>query len=304
MKLGVMSAAFPNLTLEELADWAAAQGFRALELACWPLGEKERRYAGVTHIDVTTLSPTRVDEIHGLMREKRLEIAALGYYPNPLDPDPTHREDVIAHLQKVIEAASQLGVSVVSTFIGRDWKRTVEENFERFREIWPPIVRFAADHGIKLAIENCPMLFSYDEWPGGKNLAYSPAIWRRMFEIIPDPYFGLTLDPSHLVWQFIDYVQVVYEFKDRIFHIHAKDMQIDREMLYQDGILGLGFRWQIPRLPGLGEVDWARFIAALYAVGYKGAVCIEHEDRSFEGSEELVKQGFLIARNVLAPLIP
>jgi sugar phosphate isomerase/epimerase len=75
-------------------------------------------------------------------------------------------------------------------------------------------------------------------------------------------------------------------------------------MLYQDGVLGLGFRWQIPRLPGLGEVDWARFIAALYAVGYNGAVCIEHEDRSFEGSEELVKRGFLIARNVLAPLIP
>lgn len=304
MKLGVMSAAFPNMTLEELADWAAAQGFRALELACWPPGEKERRYAGVTHIDVTTLSPARVDEIKGLMQGKGLEIAALGYYPNPLDPDPAYREHVIAHLRKVIEAASRLGVGVVGTFIGRDWKRTVEENFERFQEIWPPIVRFAADHGVRLAIENCPMLFSYDEWPGGKNLAYSPAIWRRMFEIIPDPHFGLTLDPSHLVWQFIDYVRVVYEFKDRIFHVHAKDMQIDREMLYQDGILGLGFRWQIPRLPGLGEVDWARFIAALYAVGYKGAVCIEHEDRSFEGSEELVKQGFLIARNVLAPLIP
>ncbi|MDW8068841.1 MAG: sugar phosphate isomerase/epimerase [Anaerolineae bacterium] len=303
MKLGIMSAAFPNMKLEQLVSWAAENGFRTLELACWPPGEKERRYAGVTHIDVTTLSPAQAQEILGMIQEKGLEIAALGYYPNPLDPDTAYREHVIEHLKKVIQAAELLGVKVVGTFIGRDWKRTVEENFERFQEIWPPIVRFAADHGVKIAIENCPMLFSYDEWPGGKNLAYSPAIWRRMFELIPDTNFGLTMDPSHLVWQFIDYVRVVYEFKERIFHVHAKDMQINREMLYQDGILGLGFRWQIPRLPGLGEVDWPRFISALYAVGYGGAVCIEHEDRSFEATEELVKQGFLIARNVLAPLI-
>jgi sugar phosphate isomerase/epimerase len=172
-----------------------------------------------------------------------------------------------------------------------------------FREIWPPIVRFAAEHHVKIAIENCPMLFSNDEWPGGKNLAYSPAIWRKMFEIIPDENFGLNLDPSHLVWQFIDYIRPIYEFKDRIFHVHAKDMQIDREMLYQDGILGLGFRWQIPRLPGLGEVDWAKFISALYRVGYDYVISIEHEDRAFEGTVDLVKRGFLIARNTLAPLI-
>lgn len=303
MKLGIMSAAFPNMRLDQLISWAAKNGFQALELACWPPGEKERRYAGVTHIDVTALSPAQAHEIQGMIQENGLEIAALGYYPNPLDPDDTYREHVIEHLKKVICAAELLGVRVVGTFVGRDWKQTVEENFRRFQEIWPPIVRFAADHGVKIAIENCPMLFSYDEWPGGKNLAYSPAIWRRMFELIPDANFGLTMDPSHLIWQFIDHVRAVYEFKDRIFHVHAKDMQIDREMLYQDGILGLGFRWQIPRLPGLGEVDWPRFISALYAVGYEGAVCIEHEDRSFEATEELVKKGFLIARNVLAPLI-
>jgi sugar phosphate isomerase/epimerase len=194
-------------------------------------------------------------------------------------------------------------VGIVGTFVGRDWHRTVEENLRLFAEIWPPIVRFAAAHNVKIAIENCPMLFSNDEWPGGKNLAYAPSIWRRMFEIIPDDNFGLNYDPSHLVWQFIDYVRPIYEFRDRIFHVHAKDMHVDRELLYQDGVLGLGFRWEIPRLPGLGDIDWPRCISALYAVGYDYVVSIEHEDRAFEGTAELVKRGFLVARNTLAPLI-
>lgn len=303
MKLGLMSAAFPNLTLEDLAAWAAANGFGMLEIACWPPGQKERRYAGVTHIDVANLTPQRVEEIHALMERLGLEISSLGYYPNPLDPDPAHREMVIDHLKKVILAADRLGVRVVGTFVGRDWRKTVEDNFTLFEEIWPPLVRFAAEHNVKIAIENCPMIFSNDEWPGGKNLAYSPAIWRRMFEIIPDENFGLNLDPSHLVWQFIDYVRVVYEFKNRIFHVHAKDMHVNQEMLYQRGVMALGMGWQIPRLPGLGDVDWPKFISALYAVGYDYVISIEHEDRAFEGTEELVKRGFLIARNTLAPLI-
>jgi len=298
-----MSAALPNLSLEELAAWAAANGFGMLEIACWPVGKKERRYAGVTHIDVSSLSPQRVAEIKTLMQQHNLEISSLGYYPNPLDPDPAHRELVIDHLKKVIVAAEQLGVGIVGTFVGRDWWKTVDENFKMFQEIWPPIVRFAAEHNVKIAIENCPMIFTNDEWPGGKNLAYSPAIWRRMFEIIPDENFGLNLDPSHLVWQFIDYIRVVYEFKDRIFHVHAKDMHVDKEMLYQNGVMALGMGWQIPRLPGLGDINWAQFISALYAVGYDYVISIEHEDRAFEGTEELVKRGFLVARNALAPLI-
>lgn len=303
MKLGLMSAAFPSMSLQELAAWASENGFQMLELACWPVGEKERRYAGVTHVDVTTLTPGRANEIRAMLQRFGLEISSLGYYPNPLDPDPARREHVIDHLRKVILAAEMLGVSVVGTFVGRDWRKPVEENLTMFAEVWPPIVRFAAEHNVRIAIENCPMLFSNDEWPGGKNLAYSPAIWRRMFEIIPDSNFGLNYDPSHLVWQFIDYVRPIYEFRDRIFHVHAKDMRVDKEMLYEDGILGLGMRWQIPRLPGLGEIDWARVISALYAVGYDYVVSVEHEDRAFEGSEDLVKRGFLIARNTLAPLV-
>ncbi len=303
MKLGLMSAAFPNLSLEQLAGWASKNGFEMLELAAWPPGKAERRYAGVTHIDATDLDAAQAKKILGMLKGHGLGISSLGYYPNPLHPDPAHREMVIDHLKKVIVTAEKLEVPVVGTFVGRDKDKTLEDNWPVFEKIWPPIVKFAAQHGIKIAIENCPMIFSNDEWPGGNNLAVSPAIWRKMFEVIPDKNFGLNLDPSHLIWQFIDYVRAVYEFKDRLFHVHAKDLRIDREQLYQRGVTSIGMGWQIPRLPGLGDVDWAKFISALYGAGYDYVVSIEHEDRAFEKTEELVIRGFLLSRDVLKPYI-
>lgn len=303
MKLGLMSAALPNLSLAELAEWASANGFEMLELACWPVSKAERRYAGVTHIDVTELTPAKSRDILGLMEKHRLQISSLGYYPNPLHPDANHRTMVIDHLKRVIAAAEMLNVPIVGTFVGRDKNKTIEDNFSEFEKVWPPIVKFASDHGVKIAIENCPMIFSNDEWPGGNNLATTPAIWRKMWEIIPAANFGLNLDPSHLIWQMIDVVRVIYEFGPRIFHVHAKDLRIDREQLYQRGILSLGMGWEIPRLPGLGDVNWAQFISALYGAGYDYVISIEHEDRAFEKTEELVKRGFLISRDVLRPYI-
>jgi len=301
MKLGLMTAAFPTLTLEQVAEWSAANGFEALEIACWPAASGERRrYAGVSHIDVDHLDERAVRD---LMDRHHLAISSLAYYPNNLDGDPATRQAAHEHLRNVVLAAQRLGVGVVGTFVGRDQRRSVSENLADFRKVWPPLIRFASDHGVKIAIENCPMIFSEDEWPGGKNLAYSPALWRQMFETIPDPNFGLNLDPSHLVWQFIDYERAVREFADRILHVHAKDMAIDRDGLYEQGVMSLGMGWQIPKLPGLGEIHWDRFISALYGIGYDGAVSVEHEDRKFEGDVDLVKKGFVLAHNTLRPLI-
>jgi sugar phosphate isomerase/epimerase len=303
MKLGLFSAAFPQWTLEQVAVFAQGSGFDAVEIACWPYEKATRRYAGVTHIDVETLDAAGAVKIKDMLAEKGLVISSLGYYPNPLQPDLEQRSLVIEHLKRVIVAAALLDVPVVGTFIGNDKNQTVPANLEEFARVWPPIVRFAAEHGVKIGIENCPMIFSYDEWPGGNNLASTPAIWKKMWEIIPDRNFGLNLDPSHLIWQMIDYERVVSDFKDRIFHVHAKDLQIDREGLYQNGVLSLGMGWQIPRLPGLGDVQWDRFISALYRAGYDYVVSVEHEDRAFEKTEELVQKGFLIARDVLRPYI-
>ncbi len=303
MKLGLFSAAFPQWSLEQFLAWSAENGFEMVEIACWPPGKAERRYAGVTHIDVTNLTPAGAKEIQAMLKHYGLQISSLGYYPNPLHPDPDHRQTVIEHLKKVILAAEMLEVPIVGTFIGKDKNKTVPQNLEEYAKVWPPIVKFAREHGIKIAIENCPMIFTYDEWPGGNNLASTPAIWRKMWEIIPDENFGLNLDPSHLILQMIDYVRVVHEFKDRIFHVHAKDLMIDREGLYNHGVLSQGMGWQVPRLPGFGEVDWGKFIGALYRVGYDYVLSIEHEDRAFEGTEDLVKRGFLIARDVLRPYV-
>jgi sugar phosphate isomerase/epimerase len=303
MKLGLLTAPFPETPLTEVADWASGNGFAALEVCCWPVSEgAARRYAGTTHIDVDGLSQSQADEIVADLTGRGIEISGLGYYPNPLHPDADHREMVQGHLRKVITAASLMGVPVVNTFIGADGSKSQSDNWEDAKKVWPDLVGHAADSGVKIAIENCPMIFSMDEWPSGHNLAYSPAIWREMFAEFGETV-GLNLDPSHLVWQMIDLETVIEEFGERIYHIHAKDLEIDWAGLYDHGILSLGMGWQVPRLPGLGEVDWQAFFSALYRVGYDGVICVEHEDRMWEGTDELIKRGFLLARNTLAPYV-
>ena len=303
MKLGFYTAALPGNTLEQAVRWGAESGFQAIEIACWPFEKAARRYAGVNHIDVATLDKSKAKEIRKMLDGYNLPISSLGYYPNPLHPEADHREKVIAHLKKVIEGAEMLEVPVVGTFIGKDKNKTVPQNLEDYSRIWPPIVKFAKEHGVKIGIENCPMIFSYDEWPGGDNLASTPAIWRKMWEIIPDDNFGLILDPSHLILQMIDYERVIREFAGKLFQVHAKDLHIDREGLYNNGVLSQGMGWQVPRIPGLGDVDWQKFFAALTAARYDYVVSIEHEDRVFEGDEELVKRGFYLSRDVLKPYI-
>jgi sugar phosphate isomerase/epimerase len=282
MQLGFVSAIFPDLTLDEVIAFAADEGFGCVELMCWPAGGAERRYAGVTHVDVARLDEQQAGRIQDLVRRQGITISGLGYYPNPLDPNPENRRVFIEHLKKVISAAPRLAVRLVNTFVGRDPARSVKENWPLFQQVWPDLVQHAEAAGVNLAIENCPMLFSLDEWPGGKNLAVSPVIWEAMFGEIPSPHFGLNFDPSHLVWQHIDYVRCVREFGQRIFHVHAKDTRIDADRLYALGTLGLG--WHTPKLPGLGDVEWGRLFSTLTDTGYQGPVCIEVEDRAFEGS--------------------
>jgi len=284
MKLGFVSAILPELSLEEVIDFAAAEGFDCVELMCWPVGKAERRYAGVTHVDVSEFGAGDAQRINDLLAAKGVEISGLGYYPNPLAPDRAEAQVYIDHIEKVIQAAALLGVNQVNTFIGRDWTRSVEDNWPRFLEVWPPLVGFAGSQGVRIGIENCPMFFTGDEWPGGKNLAYAPAIWRRMFEAIPSPTLGLNYDPSHLVWLRIDYLKPLWEFGERIYHVHAKDVRLDRQRLDEVGILATPLEFHTPKLPGLGEIDWGRFFSVLSDVGYEGAVCIEVEDRAYEGS--------------------
>ncbi len=303
MRLGLLTAPFPSTSVGEVARWSAANGFESLEIACWPAaGGEARRYAGTAHIDVAGLTRARATEIVEEIASTGLAISGLGYYPNPLHPDPAHRELVIGHLRRVIEAAELLDVPLVNTFMGGDAAKTQDQNWQDALRIWPDIVAFGADHGRKITIENCPMLFSTDEWPGGHNIATNPRIWRRILEQWGGT-IGLNFDPSHLVLQMIDIPRFIGEFGPHILHVQAKDLMIDREGLYEWGAFSLGIGWQVPRLPGLGDVDWSALFAALWRAGYDGDVIIEHEDRGFEQTDELVKRGFLLARDVLRPFI-
>jgi len=304
IKIGFVSAILADQTFEEVISFAAESGYSCVEIMCWPTGKAERRYAGVTHIDVTNLSKEKVDSIQNLLKEKCIRISGLGYYPNPLEADDKNATAYIEHIKKVIDAANQLGLENVNTFIGRDHQRNLDDNFEKFKKLWPPIVKHAEEKGVKIGIENCPMFFSNDEWPGGKNLASSPAIWRRMFEEIPSANFGLNYDPSHLVWQFMDYVRPIYEFKDRIFHVHIKDAKVLRENLNDVGILATPLSFHSPKLPGLGDVDWGKFFSALTDIGYNGSACVEVEDRDFEGSLELRKRSLVQSREYLRQYVP
>jgi sugar phosphate isomerase/epimerase len=270
---------------------------------CWPRGKAERRYAGVTHIDVNTIDQAEVSRILGLAQANGMDISGLGYYPNFLSPDQEEGRAVALHFKRVLSAAKMLNLTVVSTFIGRDWTRSIQENWPRFRSIWSDLIAYAEDQGVRVAIENCPMLYSSDEWPGGKNLAVSPAIWRRMFEEIPSPNFGLNYDPSHLVWQQMNYLTPLSEFASRMFRVHLKDASIDRQRLDQVGILAYPLEFHTPKLPGRGDIDWASFFAALEKSGYDGPVCVEVEEREFEGDLALRKQALAISAQYLRPFI-
>ena len=304
MKLGFVSAILPDLSLEHVLQFASGEGFSCVELMCWPVGKAERRYAGVTHVDVVGFTQADADRVNALAADAGVSISGLGYYPNPLAPDPDEAAVYIEHIQRAIEASALLGVNLVNTFIGRDWKRSVDDNWPRFLEVWPPLVRFAEDHGVRIAIENCPMAFTADEWPGGKNLAYCPAIWRRMYEAIPSTSFGLNYDPSHLLWQQMDAVKPIWEFADRLFHVHAKDARVDRNRLDDVGVLATPLEFHTPKLPGLGDVDWGRFFSALSDVGYDGPVCIEVEDRAYEGALESRKDALRQSARYLKQFMP
>ena len=304
MKLGFVSAILAELSLKEVLEYSRQVGYDTVEIMCWPIGKAERRYAGVTHIDVQDLFSGNMEKIHETISETGVGISGLGYYGNPLSPDKKEAESTVSHLKDVIIGAQKLGIGIVNTFVGRDWTKSIDNNWKRFLEIWNPLIAFAEDHDVKIAIENCPMLFSDDEWPGGKNLAISPVIWERMFSDIPSDNFGLNYDPSHLVWQQMDYLAAIRNFGEKFFHVHAKDVRMDRHKLDQQGILAYPTQFHTPKIPGMGDINWGQFFSSLNDINYRGAVCVEVEDRAFEGSPELRKASLSQSYNYLKQFLP
>lgn len=299
MELGFVSAILPDYTFEQVIDFAAEAGFACVEVCCWPKGNAARRYAGITHIDTNALTDEKIQYYCNYATQKGVQISSLGYYPNPLDPDPEASAMAVQHIQELIVLSAKMGVNMVTTFIGKNKNKTVEENLELFQQVWTPIIQLAQQHKVKIAIENCPMLYTQSEWPGGNNLASTPHIWREMFARIPSEYFGLNYDPSHPYLIGADYIQPLYEFKDKIFHIHFKDIKIHQDKLNEYGAFSYPALWHSPKLPGLGGVDFGAFCSALNDIRYTGPACIEVEDKAFESCEQDVLQAILQSKRFM-----
>lgn len=302
MEFGFLSAILPEYTFEEVIDFAAEHGFQCVELACWPAGKAARRYAGVTHINMETLTEEKAEYIKGYSDKKQVRISGIGYYPNPLSEDTEQARTAVQHIKACIAGAKLLEIDTVNTFIGRNRSKNQEENIRLFQETWPEIIAFAEECGVRVAIENCPMYFK-DEWPCGDNLACSPAFWDTMFETIPSLYFGLNYDPSHLVWQRMDYTKPIYQYADKLFHFHVKDAKFYQDRFDMAGIFAAPSTYQSPKLPGQGDIDWGRVISALNDVKYQGAVVLEIEDRAYEDSLEQRQKAILLARDFMKQYI-
>lgn len=300
MYIGFLTVCLGSMPLAEKAAWAAKNGFKSLEVACWPK-LNDRDYSA-NDIDVANLSEQEAQNIKDLMKGLGLTITSLAYYDNNLHHDPETRAAVNNHLKKCIDAAVMLDVPTVGTFVGRNINKSIKDNFDEFEVVFSDLVGYAEKKGIKIVIENCPM----EGWqmPGVPGtISFTPELWQEMFKRVPNKNFGLNYDPSHLRHQLIDYITPIADFKDRIFHVHGKDAEVFEDKLAYYGThnrnLGDGEGYWRFRMPGLGQVKFDKVVNALKAIGYDGVISIEHEDPLYEGSEEKVKEGLILGREFL-----
>jgi sugar phosphate isomerase/epimerase len=305
VKLGFITACLPKRTLSQLCEWAAAEGYEALEVAAWPdLGD---RPFTATHLAVEQLGDAEADATRELFATHGLELSSLAYYDNNLHPDPAERTAINGHLSRCIEAAALIGCPTVGTFVGRDPTRSVADNLREAEDVFRPLVDRAGELGVTLIVENCVMEgWHPDGYPG--NLAYSPELWEWMFEL----GLYLNFDPSHLLWLGIDPVAALRPYVDRVAHAHAKDAETFPQERNRYGFFGRtstraedpwGMGWWRYRIPGLGDVDFRRYVDTLYEGGFYGVLSVEHEDPVWGGTPELIEAGLTIARNHLRGLV-
>ena len=280
MKLGYLTP----LTPQTIAN-ARQLGYDAIEVgAGWltqpTLGQLER--------DLPAL--------RSLLAQQQISINSVAIYGGTVEAPA---QEAIAYYQRAIVLARALGCAVVSGMTGRDNGRTVDENLPLFVERFGPISRIAADHGVCIAFE---------PWPGSvlghgpyrwTNMATTPELWDKLFAAVPSAALGLEYDPSHLIWQGIDHLQVIRDYGSRIAHVHAKDIVMEQAMLKRVGVHGRGW-WRFV-IPGLGQLDWPAIFAALKGVGYGGDMAVEHEDNAYLG--ERWNEGLAIGLKTLRPLV-
>ena len=268
---------------------AARLGFQSIEASAASL---------IPNLDAPPDLGILASRVDATLKKNNVTISALANYATPLLPDDPAVS--LRRYRTIFDLAKLLGVGVVSAMAGNLPDRPLKEAMARFAEVWGPIAKAAEDMGLKVAFENWPGMGGDIPWHS-VNLAWSPRNWREMFERVNSPALGLEFDPSHLVWQGIDHIQALKEFRSKIFHSHAKDTEMLIHNVRREGLLGIHHGCWRYRIPGYGVVNWAEYIAALIEIGYDGGIAIEHEDPVFAGDrfEEGLVRGF----HVLNPLV-
>jgi len=303
MRLGFVTACLPTATFSELAHWAAGDGYDSLEVSAWP---RSGRGAGPSHIDPSNFSVDEEDGVRQVLAETGVAVSALGYYENNLHHHLDRRNEIHEHLKRCVDVAKRLELVYVGTFIGRDVTKSVSENLAAAGGILTPLVDYAGERGVTLAVENCPMEgWHPDGYPG--NLAYSPELWDWMISL----GFSLNYDPSHLVWLGIDPAEALRPYVSHLALVQAKDTEINTTARNRYGVFGKTIDrrddwdvgWWRYRVPGRGSVDWRSVIDILHEGGYTGDVSVEHEDPVWGGEVQRVEEGLRIARETLRPLM-
>ncbi|KIY23111.1 sugar phosphate isomerase/epimerase family protein [Mesobacillus subterraneus] len=273
--------------LKDLATWGYENGFTDLEVG--------------PSVDL------KEDEVEKIKSSGTIDISALTYCRNFLDPNSEMAEYYKSNIIKRIELAGEFNIEKVlcSTGVSKDAYDGVRFNpmksIEASVEFLKVMVEKAEENNVTLCIENCPLM---------GNIGISPYMWDEIFSRIDSDKLKLAYDPSHLIWQFIDPYIPILEFGHKIGHVHAKDTEINYTTLRRTGILFNpkngeidSSGWWRYRVPGLGELDWNKFIDHLNQVGFDGTISIEHEDPVWDGTQEKVKAGLIRGQKYLKQFI-
>ncbi len=281
MRLGFLTS-----YTDQMVETASHIGFDGLQLQADSWGDPPPSSA--------TAAKTRCAGARDRLEQAGIEVTSLGSYRNHIASKPGALRK---HFAAVMNLGDALDCKVISALVGRLPESSLSEHASAFKKTFGPVATMAEDRGFRIAFENWSGFRGYPF--EGTNVAYRPEGWDMMFEAVDSPALGLEFDPSHLCFQHIDYVRLVHEYGEKIFHVHAKDTEIDDDKLRREGIFSEGW-WRF-RVPGWGQIDWTAFLSALYDIDYDGGIAVEHEDEVF--SEDRFEEGLQLAYNTLRPLI-
>ncbi|PBB95452.1 sugar phosphate isomerase [Mesorhizobium sp. WSM3862] len=249
-------------------------GFESIQPFFWQtLGGKDlKRLAG---------------EIREAIGDADVAVSSIGVFGNPLENGEVDR-GVLAAWETVIDNAHLFGTTMVCGFTGRLRGKPLTDSLPRFREVWGPLARRAADKGVRIAFENCAM---DGNWASGDwNIAHNPDAWELMFNELPDDNLGLEWEPCHQLVYLIDPIPQIRKWAPRIFHVHGKDATVRWDVIREHGVFG-SLPFVQMRSPGFGDSDWTRVISELRLAGYKGAIDIEGwHDPVYRGDLEMTGQ--------------